>query len=211
MDSLGEIKVNVDDFKCPLSMSNLDERKMCEQFAAMAAIRESFKTRMDAPALLRIHVSFVPLLGNSKLYNDAVDFYRIEMNNMLTTMKERFGESKVMALSYVTKEDPSSVEHRRLRRATDTKEVSGHKHIAYCCSELIYFLLRRIRISIWPESTMTIIPSSSISSFGSVLFSSFLCTPLAMPLPPWIRAEIQSSIVWHPHESRKTTKCAYSK
>lgn len=125
MDSLGEIKVNVVDFKCPLSLSDPKTRPVCEQLAGMAAIRKSLKTRMDAPALLRIHVSFVDLLHDSKLYNDAVDFYRIEMNNMLTTMKERFGESKVMALSYVTKEDPSSVEHRRLRRAADTKEVSG--------------------------------------------------------------------------------------
>lgn len=78
------------------------------------------------------------------------------------------------------------------------------KIILQISSFLISRAFRRTT-SIWPKPTMTTIQLYSISFFGLVLSSYSHCMLSAMPLPPWTRVEIRSSIVWRLRESRKTT------
>lgn len=121
---MGKLEVNIDNIKCGLSASERTQREALEQIAAVNAIAGALCTSIEAPALTHIHASFVSLIDDSKVYNEAVRCYVVEMGKLSEKVEETFGKTKVMVLSYATKEDEPRDEHKRSRRATESKDVS---------------------------------------------------------------------------------------
>lgn len=119
---LGKLKVNTDNVKCNLSPKNDAQRQALEQIAAICAVSDAL-SKMEAPAITHMYTSFAPLIDDSKVYNEAVRCYVNEVEKLSKKVQETFG-NKVMVLSYATKDDEPIDEHKRKRRAADSKDVS---------------------------------------------------------------------------------------
>lgn len=116
--------MNIDSIKCGLSASVTAQQQALKQIAAVGAVADALCASIEAPALTHIHTSFASLIDDSKVYNEAVRCYVAEVGKLTKKVEETFGKSRVMVLSYATKEDEPREEHKRSRRATESKEVS---------------------------------------------------------------------------------------
>lgn len=119
---LGKIDVQIDNIKCDLSASDNVQKLALEQIGAFAAIGDALTKSIDAPAFTHIHVTFADLTDNSKAHNAATECFAVEMGKFKEKLEKTFGN--VLILSYATKEDQLTEEHKRSRRAIDSKDVS---------------------------------------------------------------------------------------
>lgn len=121
-DTLGKLKVNIDSVDCGLSAVENKQRQALEQIVIIPAVAEAL-SKMEAPAVTHMYASFATLIDDSKLYNEAVRCYAVEVEKLSKKVQDTFG-NKVMVVSYATKDDEPLDEHKRKRRAAEQKDVS---------------------------------------------------------------------------------------